>query len=328
MDLILHVGLSKTATTSLQNSVFPAISGYLGRGDLLGRSNRDGMLYKRFQEFCRGYPTDLASWTETIVRPFGDHRPDRILASQENLTNWPCAGSYHFPVTWRLSDEVLPPRRGKHPLARFLEEHVQPAWHGVGALKVLLSLRNQFDWLASRYAQDGNRNPRASQMDFARQVRRIIASEDAYLDYAALIDALAEAVGRKNLAVVLFEEFSTSHYWDELERFLGADLRSTSFELPRHNRRSSGLEWTLRPHDPSFTTTSSLIGRKPTHEDPRRWTLALLRHPRLLTAGLFGSRDNRISADDGLRVEVQAHFRTSNDRLSTLVGKQLSELGY
>jgi hypothetical protein len=186
VDLILHIGLGKTGTTTLQQRHFPDLPGYLGRPDIFGQRGRGGRLNQAFVAHCTGQETDLTQWRSDVLRALEGRMPEKVVISQERLGYWTHDGSGFSPVVGLLSDGGRYPRRGQHPIAGFIGDRVIPAWRDLGTVKVLVTLRNQFDWLSSHYAQVSNRIIGASQGDFEHQVRRIVRSGDVYLDYAAL----------------------------------------------------------------------------------------------------------------------------------------------
>jgi hypothetical protein len=327
LDLILHVGLSKTGTSTLQFKHFIDYPGYLGRDELLGKRNRDGGLYKLFLKRHRGMAVDLEPWRDKLVHLGRSHNLSRILASEENLSHWEFEGSSYYPISGRIGDQVRPARRGPHPIIEFVRSVIMPVWEPHGVVSVIVTLRNQFDWLGSRYAQSSKTILSASQSDFDRQVRRVVEGSDAYLDFAALVDGLDGAIGRERVTVLLLEEIHRPEYWAHLGLALGYDLRQPSGAPDRANRRSTSDGWELRPFARRFLLPA-LFGKQPTPLRPSEWTAEALQHPFEFVRVLLKQREQRITADPSLRELVQDRYRESNARLAERLGRELRSLGY
>jgi len=328
MDLVLHIGLSKTGTTTLQQHVLPVAPGYLGREDRLGTRNRDGGLYKMFLASHRGLPVDLEAWRQRVLHCFKPEEQHPVVLSEENLAHWEHDGSYCYPITGRLSDLGRAPRSGVHPIATFVERLLVPAWRDLGQVRVLVTLRNQFDWLGSRYAQSSNRILQASQADFERQVRWIVEREDAYLDYAGLVEALGAAVGSSNVTVLLMEDMKTAEYWETLARVVGDGHIVPPPSEARANRRATEEGWQMRSFRHDRFMKSVLFGQQRTPQTSRKWTLRALRHPRHVLQALTQRRSSEIRANSELRIAVQQCYEPSNRRLATMIGRDLGALGY
>jgi len=198
----------------------------------------------------------------------------------------------------------------------------------VGQVRVLLTLRNQTDWLASLYAQRSHKIVGASQVDFEEQVRRIIGEDDPILDFASLVASLSGVVGRDRMHVLLMEDMDDHSYWDELGRLIGVDLSDVVADRPVANRRSGAVdEWGLRPAQRGHLR-AGVFGRRPTPGAPSKWTLKAFAHPLPLARALLRRRGRVIRVGEGLRGEVRAHCGESNDRLAKLLDRDLAALGY
>jgi len=304
MDLVLHVGLMKTGTTTLQRLVLPEVPGYLGALPQYGFNHRDAGLGQQIIQFLAGR-----------------------LVSRETLTRWSDRGSWHVPISGRFGDLARPPRRSPHPLIAFIRGHVLPAWEGFGAVRTLVTLRNQSDWLASLYAQVSDRIIRACQEDFDARVARLVEGRDAYLDYAALIEDLDYLVGREASHVLLLEDMGTDAYWQQLARALGAAPRGAGEVQAAANVRRQDGAWMLRAFD-SRGTKDVLFGRQPSPALQRTWTLRGLGHPAHLLGTAMRPRGTSINVTDELRRRVRDGFASSNLRLGQRLGRDLSALGY
>lgn len=332
MDLIVHIGLGKTGTTTLQQVHFARLPGYLGREDLLGARKRDARLGQSYRRAAEGRDVDMVAWRENIIDRFrvaGRDLPEQVVISQERLSAWSVAGSSLSPITGRLSDGRRKPRRAPHPFAAFLERHLIPAWEPLGKVRVLVTVRNQSDWLGSHYAQLSNRIIGAGQADFERQVRWTLSSDDAFLDYAELVEALGTVLGPRAVTVLLLEDIGAPHYWEALSELVGERLPKEDVVESRKNRRSTEEGWALRPYNRGkYPLRVSFFGQERTPGHPSMWTLKGVWSPRNVVRTLIRPRGVSIRMDDELRADIRSHFRTSNARLGKHLGRDLTPLGY
>jgi hypothetical protein len=332
LDLILHIGLGKTGTTTLQQRHFVHLPGYLGRPELFGQRGRGARLHVLARSARQGAAVDLDAWRSTILQRLTDAGAgdvDRVVISQERLAGWSQDGSALSPITGRLSDAGRAARRGQHPFAAFVREHVVPAWAELGDVRVLITLRNQHDWLCSHYAQLSNRIIGASQSDFERQVRWILASDDAYLDFASLVDAFGSAVGQERVSVLLLEDIASPAYWETLSSLVGTQLPKEGAVQQRANQRSTAEGWELRAYNRrKYPLRVTLFGQEPTPDHPSMWTLRAVTHPLHAARVLVRRRGSAIRPNEELRAAIRAHFRRSNARLGEHLGRDLAPLGY
>ena len=240
--LTLHIGLPKTGTTFLQRQVFA------GSEDPLFLHRRQG---PEAEALCR----DLRRYVKCpgIVAPFLRRRVrnrlvaiaeaggvPRLLVSDENIAIgsagfWTGTGPDPVRVARRIA-ELLPGER----------------------IRVLIGIRRQDQWLASRYAESSKRLSGLGQDDFERRMREIVATEVlkgplAWLDYGSVQDRFAAALGPENVRLVSLERIAaepvaTVH---SLEAFIGAgpDQRARSLKPSRQgrNRLSKGPNtWRMR----------------------------------------------------------------------------------
>jgi hypothetical protein len=357
LDLMIHVGLPKTATTFAQVHLFRGTPGYLGL-DHEARRPGDRALLNELRDLATMHHVladdEVRSRTRAWVAKVHDvsvalYGLTRISISHEGLSRWPIDGRYNlrwpireYPADWLASRR----RHGPHPLASFLEHHLVPEWRRLGTIRVSISLRNQADWLASLYAQLSNRIASASQRDFAHQVRMLIAHDDPSIDFFALAQDLGHAVGPDNLRVLLFEDAARPEHWIALAQSMGLEgveeLGARFADLPRLNVKSTGADatWHLRPSRASMPRVWI------DHTLDRVWPRdSLPRTRRIVRRGIvrvgrrtFGAAGWRLIADRGrgdvlrmtpaLREEIRGHCAKSNQALAELVGRDLAALGY
>ncbi|WP_022728618.1 sulfotransferase family protein [Fodinicurvata sediminis] len=342
-DLILHIGLPKTATTTLQRHILPNFPAYLGThyGEA-GPDFAQGLL-KRAPVAPLESTEDpaAADWARQLLDHKDERFPDAscIVISHESLTNRQTYGPDDlWPVESASAAESGEGAR-PFPIISFLETFSEKVWQR-GDVKVLLTLRNQPDWLASLYAQKSAHIKRASQRDFEDRVRRLIRNGNAYLDWSAWVHHLRQAIGADNLCVLPMEEMDRPAFWQDLADFLGLDRlpeeTPAAFNRQQENaRRTQSDSWAIRPL--------------------KTWNVSLKRHlkrayerrdetpPRLVrkVAALADSavsapylkfherqREMEIRLPDDLRSTIQDYCRPFNQRLAEQLGRDLSHLGY
>lgn len=256
-DLIFHMGLPKTATTTLQRSVLPGNPGYCREWE--NERKKDGLdkdLVRIFRGPESSWDAELGKWSEKVRNKNAKHRnADRIIVSNEQfsgmdgsatdpLDRWPIGTRKNLH---RKTDHIA--RRPFVPLLRRIQERHWPH----GAVKVILVFRNQAEWLASLYAQRSRKIRRASQVDFNRQVERLIKSEETYLDWSSWVDDIETTIGKENALFLFMEEIGKDSFWSDFASFSGIDMEHsmTTFkgDAPGENvNRTNQNTWNLKPY--------------------------------------------------------------------------------
>jgi len=198
-DLIIHIGLSKCGSSTLQRQVFQNAAGYLGTAPGIDRDSN----YAKQLQACAALGgrqfmnhKELLNWSER-VEAFADAQSPavhRLILSDETLSgaNW-------------LDDR---------PVIRLLAMLKERVWTR-GQVKVLLVLRNQAERLASSYAQTSSRRPEAGQQGFEDFVLGRLASRRhrRLLDYSSWIDSIHQVIGKSNSRVLLLEDSGRLSFW-------------------------------------------------------------------------------------------------------------------
>jgi hypothetical protein len=343
-ELIIHPGLPKTATTTLQKHVFPAFPGYLGRyyrHHSTGDSVRQMQLREAHAQLVasRAAPDRLpGEWRETVkdwiaALPLEGHR--RLIISDEYLSRWSPEG-HARSIQPGMDVPRGAVRTGDHPMAEFLEA-VRELLPDRVKLRIILTLRNQIDFLASMYAQKSRDMRAPGTEDFERKVAMLLEVSDGSLDYHAIVKRLAAIVHGEDLLVLLHEDGVVQNA-REISRFIvgSPDFIDDSIgaSMLSENRRSQGPNtWLLRPQ-------SRTLPSIPMSTRPIAWFMstrlgANLRRGRSRAGEI--ARRARTRKDGGaakLTVtadtsdSVRAHCRESNTALAQLIGRDLGALGY
>ena len=211
MDLVLHLGMSKTGTTYLQEEVFPRLTWieYFDRptSETLRGGKNQGLLARAFRRspaIWDDIGDDLLE--EVLRRSKGNAGDTTVLVSDQS------AG----PQIWQLNPYLGSRWEQERQDPFLLKAHLQQiskvaqSW-GFGSLRILLIFRRQDTWIASKYAQRSDRFPNPSQSHFERYVDYLLNPEDGFysdgivLDYHKLLHQIRSAVGSSNVLMIPFE---------------------------------------------------------------------------------------------------------------------------
>ena len=214
--IVLHIGLSKTATTTLQRAVFQNHSEihYLGKiaGSRHGRQCASADTYEFLAPMLwrTDQPFDVAAakdfYAETLESRAGANRV--ILGSWEGL--------------------------GQQGIASF-ETSIQRLVAVCGVCRIWISLRNPVTRLPSMYLQ----HLRGNQKQLARRYvtfdawldsqERQIGSLQGIFAYREYVETAVRLLGAENVGVFLFEAFASDpeQYLRDVSGFLGIDAKET-----------------------------------------------------------------------------------------------------
>ncbi|SIQ32595.1 hypothetical protein SAMN05920897_10727 [Alkalispirochaeta americana] len=251
IDLVLHIGLRKTGTTTFQRKVFPALlpQGYLGKG--AGRGRHFSYL---MGEIIKGQDPvktidilldDIAQIAEGQLR--NDTGRSSFVISSEGMSSGPGPGVMAAP---RIED-IQPTIPENYPVFSVLPVLCEK-WSSrfSGQVKIILSIRDQRKMLASEYSQRSAYRIAPSQQDFEDRARAYLQSGDHHLNYYLWADAIEKAVGRDNMLIFDIAAVSNREALERLAGFLcGADrtdLNELDAENPANVSRVSGTSWKIR----------------------------------------------------------------------------------
>ncbi|MFM9816312.1 UNVERIFIED_CONTAM: sulfotransferase domain-containing protein [Spiribacter pallidus] len=326
-DLIIHIGLPKCGSTTLQREVFAREQGYLGTHPSLSREDN---LAKQLQQ-CGPF-----GGRQTLSRR-GLHRwADRVRAHQK--VQWP---DVHRLIA---SDEVLgsKSRLEKRPIVRLLQYLNDEIWHE-GAVRALIVFRNQAERLASGYAQGSNSRVNPGQKDFEAAVVHQLEKPGS-LDYAALLHELDAALGIDNVCPLLLEETNTEGFWQTLKDFAGLQMLQPAEMVTgegTQNRRRAGVDqWAISPFDAHFKAKVAVdkplnllwprdVGaafRAPLRE--RLINQVARRYERVYEREAVKPRETSIQLTSSVRARVAERVGRSNQALAHRLGRPIEALGY
>jgi len=321
--LYLHAGFPKTATTHLQDRVFPCLSHLHYRPKPADPTLYDDTVdddgYRR-DVLALSFWRDPGVWASfgdrVLASALGDDDGDRdVLLSAEGVVvqNGPAAAAAHY--------------RGFAAAARRAK---------FDAIRVFLSVRRQDQHLGSDYAQRSDRIRGASQSDFERHVQRTLNPGSDYYygpgvryEYAGQHRALRDEFGDDAILVLPVERLAAEPeaYYADLFDFLGASeadhraaLDAMGGPRPRSNARSVGDDtWALRPLRRTRRTAPSPLGRIVQGVRRRLGVPYAPRDP---------GRGESVTMTGPLRAAVLARYEDENRALAEATGLDLARYGY
>ncbi len=217
---VLHVGLSKTGTTTLQRALFSQHSDIYYLGKTVNKKNelRRDCVSSEIYDFLRpiifqpNLPLDVEK-NKTLLR-------ERIISE---------AGSNKIIVaSWE--DLITEPVRH----AKILER----AYSVFGPFRVMTTIRNPLTWITSEYLQHVEAHfvrrlhpwmGISACMDFDTWLEKKSLQKKslgAIFSYGENIRSAIDLLGRRNVAVFNFENMLNNpvHYYREILDFLGVDI--------------------------------------------------------------------------------------------------------
>ena len=345
-DLILHVGLSKAGSTTLQKHFFSNFYNFIGY-----HSNKKCLdtnylvseledLYYNF-EFNEHDHIKCKQWAEKVrslnENNFNSHFKELIL-SREHLTGWrgglPSANGRGFLLN--VNSRKKPIRERPSPTAQFIKYLKNDVWI-YGNVRVVFTLRNQPEWLASQYSQTSNRIINASQKNFEEQIDYLIKTRDPYLDWSEWIKEFYDILGSDNVCVLLQEEMHKEYFWNKLGCFVNVDSDIIKEIFPqtfvREKKRSTNTynTWELRKFDPYFYIKTIW----PRYKLPlsRKYILKLVKFLQKYNIPFAYNTFSRMNEShiyltEDIKHKIYEYVSPYNRKLELLINRHISHLGY
>lgn len=305
-DLIFHVGLGKTATTLLQKQVFPKINA-LGNG---AKEMEKKELEKDFRNAVLF--NDESIWGKKE----GDKIKRKILKQASNnpilySSEYLLRPTYFYPKF----NKVQYNNPNKLMISSHIEKFKDLIWNGMGDVYVIITVRNQPEWIASVYAQRSFKYS-GSQKDFEKQVKSILYHNDwngrKFMEYDKVYNEFASIIGKDKVKILFYEELNKLSFWEDMKEFTGFDLwgdfekissTKTNIKKVRDN------EWQISNNDLLKKIKNKIISvlKLPINKSESYRTIIL---------------------KDELKNEIKKTFNESNRNLEQITGKNLKEFNY
>jgi hypothetical protein len=338
--LVVHIGLPKTATTTLQMHFFPQLGGYLGKGYPSpdeGSAWGPSEVFSEFSDIQNAYyrgqdwEARLADWVHKL--DFKEH-PVQLI-SDEVLARWTSplnAGGSSWPVEPPRRGEV--PRRGAPPVAVLLAK-LRDFLPPDVSLFTIVTLRNQADFLGSHAGQSGVR-VRGGGAVFERVIQR----EDAYMDFYSLVTELEKVSGPSQHLTLLFEDGVEQNCKNIVEFADLTPLKEVfNFEFGKRAnlRRTDDNTWRRKYSRPSYHTSGVFLGLRkvilgkfprlfPAMRAVNRFVFARIGAVRRLVDR--AANGQTVSISDENRRKLRVYCAPSNQRLAEHLKRDLAFLGY
>ncbi|MEO9599261.1 hypothetical protein [Parasphingorhabdus sp.] len=311
MDLVFHLGLTKTGSSFLQHKVFD------GKIHTLDRSigyEQDVRIARQFQDFF--LKSDRSAWRSSKGRSWFDKLNEgydtSALISHESLYD-------HIPFIVPDGRLIKEPELLSERLAS-IGEFCWPH----GNVKVFFFFRRQADWFASIYSHVAYTLSSPSQEHFERSTREILAGRapgSHVVDYARLHEALANVLGPENVLALPYEAFADRETWGKIKNFSNLPIQfdRIQFTDTSVNTKRQGDSGKWRP-----ASKITLLGRSRLAQSVQRMLpTSVSQSLKKRVKRTFEATWN-ISMPDDLRDEIQSHYAISNQRLSDICGVDLA----
>lgn len=351
MDLVLHAGLSKTGSTTIQTHILPGLPGYLGKVAAPDPSRENTYETKELKKLSTQHhflahdtvQKRTKAWANHVYQLTQDSKSSikQIMISEEKLCHWPLSKRMEYvrkpysKVGPFLNRAKYWQRKHPIPLAIYIDKYLKPAWSHHGKIKLCIVLRNQSEWLASQYAQLSTSIWSASQENFEQQIDNIVRYRDQYINWYQTVMNLSNVVGKDNLCVLLYENIGKVDFWQEFGMFMVGDsfltevIIKNSQQGPKENVRSSNKlgRWKIRNFSSKKLAEEMLFqnskilrkGVRPLFKKEIATKLDSYKNKR---------REQEIILTSEIKNKIKSYCLDSNDKLSLFLGRDLKSLGY
>jgi hypothetical protein len=303
---VVHIGLFKTATTTLQRQFFPALSGcvFLTRGH-----GEDKFLFRLLAtNLCNA---DDDSYMEATFRSFLQdkmrNRPETLVMSHEAFSGAVYDGMYNAERNADRLRALLPDGR------------------------IVVVVRNQGAMLRSLYNFHVQKGGFASFEEFVANRADGCDFDPDHLHYDTLIARFQQRFGSESVKVLLYESLVArpGEFLAELSSFItGNEVRAMApTNLGTDNRSlSPPSRWLLRHANQLFRV--SRFNPKPrltpiARADKLRALLQNVVDPRLLRGVT-----QRSGSDEAALANIVGRYEQSNSRVEEMTGLSLRQWGY
>ena len=194
----------------------------------------------------------------------------------------------------------------------------------------VLTIRNQPEWLASKYAQASPCLFNAGQSDFEKRIKYFASSgNDLWCNWGRIVSEIDAAIGKNNVLVVCMEDIDKDFFWNDISDFCfgsSASLKLDAMPASVNAKKVSNTEWGLRRFRPGSYLASRmcLIPGSFLYRLSRRFD-------NFLVKGGFIKKSKRqhvISLSKSVIDNCASSCGEGNSWLACRLEKKLEDLGY
>lgn len=316
-NLVVHIGLPKTGTTTLQKGFFPKYSGYVV-GAI--KENRRRPLAEIYYQFSGSWPPSANGWQNDLKRWVDELLFDEsglLIISKENMSQWSRGGpSEHWPLHYES-----PLASGTHPITVFLSELRSLLPQEIN-LTTIVTLRNQSDFLGSLAAELAEeRYFKSARFD------RLVTRGDVFLDFNQFVRDLENVSGAQNHLTLLFED-GLETQMSKIIDLIGPPDLDTEFDpggeiASERVRRTGASSWAFQKNPVPIVRKILNSAAWRALRKSKWWPLFRLLRP--LFRDLFRQT---VEISDADRLRIRAICHKSNELLAAHLKRNLVDLGY
>lgn len=244
---LLHLGLPKTATTTLQNYFSREIPGYVGKPSTSGSPDLLRRVRMSFEREDPAYWSTLKSLGLRMAFARAFKQAARISGRGVVTFSWEGAFISSLFMNHHYDDSPGNERRGQE--LDHLEALFRNTFRALPSTTILFTIRRQPEWLASLYAQVSARIDGASQADFEDQILRMLNQPTLPrpLDYFRLVEETQRAFPESSISILPLELIDSDFFREALGGWLGRDAPPADVFRERLNQRAtSQVSWNLQ----------------------------------------------------------------------------------
>jgi len=331
--LVIHLGLPKTGTTTMQKHFFPRFVGYQGK-------NYQGKRYEGWPEVSSKLIDIFYESLSLQTLESEWKRQLSVLIKQLDFQTYPIQVISDEHLSWRASEgpfrSIFPPqnpvpgntpRRTRHPITDFLIT-LRDFLPAEVDLLTIVTLRNQADFLGSLAAQHRILTPEA--------VSRVIEDQDTFIDFFTLVTDLEKVVGAPNHLTLLFED-GVENNCEKILEFMDTSLVDSAhpFKLGAAENVRAVSESVWKFQRPQRSYRNSMVFHAVRKLFPTRWR-EIMRPVSNRVAGVIDNINDLIvprpmgfvSVSGEERDAIRAYCGPSNALLAQHLKRDLVSLGY
>lgn len=232
VDLIIHIGYPKCASTFLQNKVFETQAGFIGKSRIKKGSDN---FAQRLRSIAPVLPNVffnrslLEKWVIDLKTSPEAEINNRLILSNESFVNRGLFNPYR--------------------IVSFLEE--LNAYWDIGDVKIILITRDPLTRIASSYAQSSSAKFRASQRDFDVFIQKEMKKNNLEAEKKMLL-MLKKVLGSDKVIALKLEKMHTQNFWLRLKEFAYLDLTINDVYYEKSDNKLSIDDgtWMLKDFNP------------------------------------------------------------------------------